>query len=203
MINNELKEYLNNNILPQYDKFDKGHNRDHILAVAAGTMELAEQYDVNRDMLYTAALFHDLGLSEGRDTHHITSARMLKNDSFIKKIFSTEEILIIAESIEDHRASAKSEPRSIYGKILSSADRLIEPDTIIRRSFYHSEVVSPHFSTEEHINAIYNHITNKYSEGGYLKMPIITKRNAEGLAQLRELHRDEKSFKEYCAKLLF
>ena len=30
MINKELKEYIKNNIFPEYNKNDEGHNLDHI-----------------------------------------------------------------------------------------------------------------------------------------------------------------------------
>ncbi len=201
-INHELKLYLEKNILPQYDNFDKGHKQDHIIAVIEGVVELCESYDVNIDMLYTAAMFHDLGLYEGREHHHLVSARMLKEDKFVTSYFSPNQIEVIAEAIEDHRASAKSNPRSIYGVILSSADRLIIPNSIILRSFYHSENISPELSLDEHCEVLLSHIKRKYGEGGYLRMPITTKRNAEGLSKLRELISNEQQFLVYCKNVI-
>ncbi len=202
MINIELKRYLEQEILPQYDNYDKGHNRDHILEVANGSLELANNREVNLDMVYTAAIFHDIGLCEGRDIHHLASAKMLRSDNFISNYFSATNLEIIAQAIEDHRASSKESPRSIYGEILSSADRIINLDTIILRSFYHSEKHCPHYSTIEHINRIYNHIQDKYGEGGYLKIPILTKRNKEALQHLRAMIVNQDEFKDYCSNLL-
>ncbi len=38
------------------------------------------------------------------------------------------------EAVEDHRASTDHEPRSLYGKIVAEADRIIDPDTTLRRT---------------------------------------------------------------------
>ena len=42
----------------------------------------------------------------------------------------------IKDAIEDHRASSNHEPRTIYGRIVSTADRtIIDIDNTIRRSY--------------------------------------------------------------------
>ncbi len=194
-MNNNLRTYLHNTILPQYDTYDKGHNREHILDVVQGVEELSIGRNLNEDMLHTAAVFHDLGLIEGRDTHHLSSARMLREDTVIAQHFTPEQTEIIAQAIEDHRASAKTPPRTIYGEILSSADRIIDPETIIRRSFYHNEKHHPNCTIEENIDLIYKHIVNKYGHGGYLKIPILTEKNRTGLQRLRNMLQSEQDFK--------
>ncbi len=201
-VSKKLKFYLDYTILRRYDSYDKGHNRDHIEEVAEGVLELAVGRNVDCNMLYTAAIFHDLGLCEGRETHHISSARMLREDSFINEFFTSEQVETIAEAIEDHRASAKNPPRSIYGEILSSADRVIDPDKIILRSFYHSEKYHPELTLEGHIDRIYQHIVEKYGEGGYLRVPILTERNRQGLQRLREMITNEEAFKGCIRKVL-
>lgn len=202
MINKNLEEYLLTEILPRYDSYDKGHNRDHILEVVGGAMELAANYEVDLDMVYTSAMYHDLGLVEGRDIHHLASAKMLRADEFLTGFFTDEEIEIIAEAIEDHRASAKSAPRSIYGEILSSADRIIEVDKIITRTYYHGLKHYEGITFDEQIERIFSHISEKYGDGGYLKVPILTEKNRTNLERLREMVRDEKAFKNYCTQLI-
>lgn len=201
-VNKELRVYCEEHILPQYDNYDKGHNRDHIYDVIEGVMELAPGYDVNVDILYAAAVFHDLGLSEGRATHHTTSSRRVGEDAFIRSYFTPEQITIIAEAVEDHRASAKHAPRSIYGTILSSADRLIVPEKIIMRAFYY-RAEPPHYElSSEVLNDIQKHISEKYGVGGYLRIPILTERNKQGLAFLRNLLRNSDSFMKYCKEII-
>ncbi len=195
----KLKQYLEEKILPCYDSYDKGHNREHILEVVRGAMELAQGREVNIEMVITSAYFHDLGLCEGREIHHLASAKILRNDLYINQYFTPAQIDIIAEAIEDHRASAKSNPRSIYGEILSSADRIIKLDTIIIRSYYHSEKHYPHFTFSEHIERMHNHISNKYGENGYLRVPILTENNRQELQNLRTKLSNPIEFREYCA----
>ncbi len=196
-----LHKYLNHTILPIYDTYDKGHNRTHILDVVNGVYELAQLFpNVNIEMLHTAAIFHDIGIPQGRDTHHLTSAKLLRQDSFINTYFSPDDVETIAQAIEDHRASSPIPPRTIYGEILSSADRIIDTNTIIIRSYYHNEKHYPDLSIDDNIELIHKHITAKYGHGGYLTIPIITQRNQLGLDQLRALLSDSDYFKTYCRK---
>ena len=117
-------EYVVNFILPQYDKFDSAHQREHADMVIRQSIELAEKLDVNVNIAYATAAFHDLGLINGREFHHVDSAKIVREDKMFPKWFSDEEINIIAEAVEDHRASAKNPPRSIYGRIVAEADRI-------------------------------------------------------------------------------
>ena len=52
-----------------------------------------------------------------------TIQQYLKENELYEGVNWSRKLKIIKEAIEDHRASAKNEPRSIYGKIVSTADR--------------------------------------------------------------------------------
>ena len=41
---------------------------------------------------------------------------------------------MIGEAVEDHRASLPYEPRSLYGKIISEADRDLDFERILKRT---------------------------------------------------------------------
>lgn len=194
----ELKQYA----FPIYDQFDAGHRRQHALDVIDASMELAKGFDVDVEMVFVAALYHDLGLQQGRELHHIVSAQILRNDPRITSHFSAEQVEIIAQAIEDHRASSATPPRSLYGRILASADRVIDMDTIILRSFYHSQKHSPELALHLHIHRTYDHILEKYGTGGYLTIPILTKQNEEALSRLRTLLEDKPSFGLYMRHVL-
>ncbi len=73
-------------------------------------------------MVYTVAAYHDLGHHIDGKNHEKVSAEMLLADENLREFFSEEEIRIMTEAVYDHRASMEGEPRSIYGKIVSSAD---------------------------------------------------------------------------------
>ena len=112
----ELIEHIESEILPRYDSFDKAHDRRHALTVISQSLQLAQHYDVDIAMVYTIAAYHDLGLEKDRKTHHTESARIVRNNEKLKEFFTQEQIEVIADAVEDHRASNKdcpiSSPRS-------------------------------------------------------------------------------------------
>ena len=79
-IHPDLQQYIETEIIPRYDHFDKAHQRDHVMMVIQQSMELAEKLDVDADMVYAIAAFHDTGLCEGREHHHEISARIVRED---------------------------------------------------------------------------------------------------------------------------
>lgn len=187
MINNELREYIEREILPRYDHFDTAHRRDHVDMVISAALHLAEHYDVDIDMVYTVAAYHDTGLVEGREHHHSASRRIILSDSKLRRWFTSEQIATIADAAEDHRASSKHEPRNIYGRIVAEADRVIDPDTIIRRTIQFTLTHHPELDKEEGYLRMVEHLHEKYDHGGYLKLWIEESENAKRLAALREI----------------
>lgn len=47
-----LREYVEREIIPRYDGFDAGHRRDHVMTVITQSVELAQYYDVDINMVY-------------------------------------------------------------------------------------------------------------------------------------------------------
>ena len=200
-VNAELKAYVEKEIIPLYDNFDKGHRRDHVNTVIAQALELSRYYPVDVNMIYAAAAFHDTGLCKGRETHHTESARIIRADSNLPRWFTSEQIDIIADAAEDHRASAKREPRTIYGKIVAEADRIIVPETIILRAIQYSVSNFPEYSREEHWVRTSGHIKDKDAEGGYLKLWIPESPNAGRLQDLHKLIADETALRQVFDRL--
>ena len=187
----ELRTYIESEILPLYLGFDRAHGPEHARAVIDRSLALAEIYGLDLDMVYTAAAYHDTGLSEGRERHHLVSGRIIRNDRSLRNWFNEEQIETIAQAAEDHRASAEREPRSIYGRILAEADRQIDPELTIRRTVQYGLSHYPEMDKEEHWHRMVEHLNAKYAEGGYLKLLIPESDNAARLAELRELMRNE------------
>ena len=187
----ELQEYIENRIIPMYDGFDAGHGRDHARSVVDEALRLAGFYDVNPDMVYAAAAYHDTGLSVDRKTHHMESGRIIREDRELRRWFSEPQIEVIAQAAEDHRASSDHEPRSIYGKIVAEADRQIIPESIILRTVQYGFKHYPELDKEGHWRRTCEHMAEKYDVGGYLKLWIPESRNAEGLSRLREIIHDK------------
>lgn len=187
-----LKEYIESEIIPRYDNFDGAHRRDHVRSVIGQSQELSRYYDVNPEILYAAAAYHDLGLCEGREKHHLVSGRIIREDKMLLNWFSVEEIEVIAEAAEDHRASNETPPRSIYGKIIAESDRLIDPETVIRRTVQYGFAHYPQMNREQMWERTLTHLQKKYGYGGYLKLWIPESSNSCRLEELRKIIADEK-----------
>ena len=186
-----LIEYINNTIIPRYAVFDAAHQESHIHKVIEQALALAKHYDVDSDILLVAAAFHDLGLIEGREQHHLASGRIIRSDSNLRKWLSPQQIEIAAQAAEDHRASAKEMPRSIYGRIIAEADRQIDPETVIRRTVQYGFCHYPEMNRKQMRERAFAHLEEKYGEDGYLKLWIPESPNADKLAELRRIIADK------------
>lgn len=201
MINKEIKKYIETMIIPKYADFDKGHNLEHVKTVIEESLNLAKSCGVNLDYAYVIAAYHDLGLSDGREFHHITSGKILEADMTLQQWFSPDEIKLMKEAVEDHRASSKNPPRSIYGKIVAEADRDINPLKIIKRTIQYSIAHSPSPDKEHHWNNLLNHMAEKYAEGGYMKLWFENSKNSERLKELRKIIANQNNLRNIFLKL--
>ena len=203
----DIDSYIYEVIVPKYSVFDAAHREDHARAVIDNAMRLLDKMPewlegqcnvdeqwlvpVDRDVLKMAAACHDLGLINGRDRHHMDSGEIIRNDINLHKWFSEDEIEMIARAAEDHRASGDSEPRSIYGKLVAEADRLIDQETIIRRTLQFGLRHYPELGQEGHIARAISHLKEKYGRGGYLKLWIPWSDNASTLNALQDIIADD------------
>lgn len=181
----ELRTYIEQEIIPRYDGFDAGHRRDHVLTVIEQSLNLAQYYDVDIDMIYAIAAYHDTGLVAGREHHHVVSGEIMRNDVRLREWFDDSQIEVMADAVVDHRASNSREPRSIYGKIVAEADRIIDGATIVRRTIQYGLSHYPEMDKARQYERFVEHINEKYAEGGYLKLWIPQSPNAERLQEFR------------------
>ena len=183
----DLVEFIETQILPKYAAFDRAHNMEHVTRVIRSSLELSKMTGADINMVYTIAAYHDLGMSGHRADHHLRGGKILAADARLKKWFSPEQIKIMKEAVEDHRASASRAPRSIYGKIVAEADRDIDTDTVIRRTIQFGLANYPELEKEGHWQRLREHMKNKYSKEGYMKLWIPNSPNAKKLNELRNL----------------
>ena len=191
MIREELKAYIEREILSRYDSFDAAHRRDHADVVVNRSVELAERLGADVEMAYVIAAYHDMGLAVGREVHHMESKRILLADSVLRRWFTEEDIATMGDAVEDHRASSKQPPRTIYGRIVAEADRLIEPRTILRRTVQFTLTHHPDLDKEEGYARLVEHMREKYDYGGYLRLWIEESENAQRLEELRRIIADK------------
>ena len=187
MVRAEIIEYVEREISPRYDGFDLSHRRDHVTTVIEASVRYARIYGVDVEMAYVIAAYHDTGLEFGREKHHSESKRIMLEDGKLREWFSREQIEIMADAAEDHRASSKSEPRTIYGRIVAEADRVIVPESIIRRTIQFTLTHHPTLNREEGYNRLLEHLGEKYDYGGYLRLWLPESDNAQRLEELRQI----------------
>lgn len=200
MVTPAIIAYVEQEILPRYDHFDAAHQRNHADEVIERSLALAKHYEVNNDMVYAIAAYHDTGLCQGRDMHHLVSGRIIREDTKLREWFDETQIETMAQAAEDHRASSGHEPRSIYGKIVAEADRLISPEKVIRRTIQFTQDHFPEYDKEQQYQRFREHLMEKYSDTGYLKLWLPESENAPRLEELRKIIRDEHKMREAFEK---
>lgn len=206
-INRELQAYIENNIFPEYEKNEKGHGIEHIKYVIERSFQLVKEnsLDVNPNMVYTIASYHDIGHHIDSKNHEIISADIMSKDKNLSRFFTKNELVTIKEAIEDHRASAKDDPRSIYGRIVSSADRNNKVEDCLRRTYTYGKKLNPDATDEELFLRAYDVLVNKFGEDGYAKFYFKDTQYENFLRELRELLKDKEKYidtqREYIKKL--
>ena len=194
-INEKLKEYIKNNIFPEYQKNDQGHDLKHINYVINRSIKFADTIpSINYDIVYTVASYHDIGHHINPKIHEIVSAEIMYKDINLKEFFSEEERITIKEAIEDHRASSDHEPRSIYGKIVSTADRNNTVEACLRRSYSYNKKLHPEYSEEQVFENCHYHLNDKFGKNGYAKFFFKDEEYEKFLSDIRKLLSDKDKF---------
>lgn len=207
MIPETLRQYVEDEIIPRYAQFDAAHRMDHARMVIEQSAQIVDNINaagtttVRHDIAYIIAACHDLGLCEGRDTHHIVSARIIRADRQLLRWFTPDEISLIADAAEDHRASAQHAPRTIYGRIVAEADRFIDPEVIIRRTIQFGLDHYPDLPVEGHYQRTLEHLREKYGDGGYLNLWFPDSPNAARLEALRVIIRQPEQLRPIFDRL--
>jgi len=183
----DLMEFVERNILPRYSAFDAAHNMEHVMHVIKASGKLARKMGADVNMAYAIAAYHDLGLEGPRAIHHITGGKILRADKRLEKWFTRQQIEIMVQAVEDHRASASRAPRSIYGKIVAEADRDLQPETVFKRTVQFGLDHYPEKNAQEHWERFYEHIKQKYSASGYIHLWILGSENEKNLNELRAI----------------
>ena len=170
LINKDIIKHVDEHVFPVYNNNDLSHGLKHILDVINRAFELKINLKMNLDsnMIYVIAAYHDIGRHINDEDHEIVSAKIFLKDTKIKKFFSDEKNKLIVEAIEDHRASLKREPRSIYGKLISSADRNSKIEQPFIRTHQYSLTHTPNLNLEQKIKRAYDVLKNKFDkDAGY------------------------------------
>lgn len=201
-VSKDLVKYIRENIFPEYAKNDKGHGILHILEVIRRSFELKDSLHLDHlddDMIFAIAACHDNGKYIDHKIHEkIAAERFYNNDDF-KRFFTDDQRKTIKEAIEDHRSSFEDVPRSDYGKLISSADRNSTIDIVFIRSFFVGQDRTPNMTMNEFLDYTLNRLRNRYSEEDSENMFFEDKIYSKFLSDMRDLLKNDKSFKDrYC-----
>lgn len=198
----DIMQFVETQILPRYTDFGESHGLRHVNRVIKNALKLAHITGADIDMVYVIAAYHDLGMNGPRAIHHITGGKILMADNRLKRWFSKEQIAIMKEAVEDHRASSSRQPRSIYGKIVAEADRDIEAHEIFRRAILYAKENNPNVDKEQLWELFANHMDEKYSVHGYIKLWIPNSPNERELKLLRETIEDKAQLRQEFENIL-
>ena len=196
-INHELKKHIEEKIFPRYEKY-YAHGMMHINAVIDNMMMLANYYDLNKNMAYVIACYHDSGLSVDRENHEKESGKILANDKELKKYFTSDEILIMKEAVEDHRGSRKTRPRNFYGECISDSDRDFDISILARRQINTTLKCYTNIKTfDEHFERCYKYICSRINSNGVFNLWT----NNPVLIERRDKFQKDYLNKEYARKI--
>lgn len=164
--------------------------------VIENSLDIAKNYNVNLDIVYAIAAYHDIGLKFGRQGHESASRKIIEADFVLKTFFTDNEIKTIAQAAEDHRASLPYEPRSLYGKIISEADRDINFERLLSRTILYSLDHYPDYVKEDTFEQVYAHMIEKYGPSGRIKLWLEYEPNVENLKKVHATLADETAFRK-------
>lgn len=168
LVKEELVKYVEENIMKFYDLNGEAHGREHVKYVLNRANEISKNYcGINYDILYIVVIYHDIGDHIDRKNHEKVSAKMMMEDTYLDSFFTKDEKNLIKEAIEDHRSSKGMIPRSLYGKILASADKNIDVDMYFKRALLYNFEHYPNSTKQQLLDMCYEHAINKFGKNGY------------------------------------
>lgn len=202
-LNQELINYIEEEIFPIYDTFDKGHDLNHIRAVIERALELAKKIDgISINIVYASAALHDIGIQVQRKNHAFYSGVFVEQNQELKRFFNNDEITLIKEAVEDHSTSKGIEPRSIYGKIVCDADKDNDLETSLLRAYEFTKKYYPEYSEEECIRNVFEQLSFKFGENGKVRFWINDEKQQEFLNRMNHLANNEEEFNEAIKSII-
>ncbi len=119
ILQNQVKTMMANN--------DPAHDFEHVLRVYANAEKICIKEKVEKKLVLTSALLHDIvsfHKTNKRSKTSSTKSAIKAKKILLKLNYSSYEIKIITDAIENHSFSKNKKPITIEGKILQDADRL-------------------------------------------------------------------------------
>ena len=106
---------------------DLAHDFEHVMRVYNNAQKISKKEKANQKLVLSAALLHDIvSYPKSNSRSKLSSLESANKSKLILKEFdfTSEEITIVSDAIEDHSFSQNKIPQTLEGKILQDADRL-------------------------------------------------------------------------------
>ena len=190
-VNLEIMNFVERDILPRYNAFGHSHGIVHVQRVIRNALALVPATGADIDMVYVIAAYHDLGMEGPRAIHHITGGKILAADARLRRWFSPDQLRVMKEAVEDHRASASHAPRSVYGMIVAEADRDLEPQVVFSRTIEYGLENYRELDRQAQWERFASHMDSKYGANGYIKLWIPNSPNEKRIKTLRDIIADK------------
>ena len=171
-VNQELLKFLQYDVLPDYLRIiDRAHSLEHILDVCKNYLILAEDMGLNYDIILTAVIYHDIGLTADfrnliladKNEHYYSSYESLKEDehALLELGLTRKQIQLIEIAILEMGLDRKSSP---YSTLLADADKISElnPTYLIKKTSNHIVAMYTYKPINQLVNRIYRSIYEKY-----------------------------------------
>lgn len=200
-VNLEIMNFVERDILPRYNAFGHSHGLVHVQRVIRNALALVPATGADIDMVYVIAAYHDLGMEGPRAIHHITGGKILAADARLRRWFSPEQLRVMKEAVEDHRASASHAPRSVYGMIVAEADRDLEPQVVFSRTIEYGLENYREFDRQAQWERFASHMDSKYGANGYIKLWIPNSPNEKRIKTLRDIIADKARLRQVFDEL--
>lgn len=124
---NLFLEHLNRNRMAEADRIFCGHGMEHFLDVAriAYLLNLEERLGIEKEIIYAAALVHDLGkhLQYEKGIPHEGAGAQIAAQILPECGFTGKETDVIVSAVRTHREETVKEQKNLNG-ILYRADKL-------------------------------------------------------------------------------
>lgn len=158
---------------------DPAHQLGHVFDVCVRAKEIFEHFeeiegltDLDRRIVYHAALMHDLGCRFNRADHHIIGYGLVYEyiNRYCPGMYGPDILRQIAVCVLEHRSSNKRKPTTLLSEIISVADTSVpDIDVYFKRAlqFRISGVEESYGSDEEIITSCIEHIQDKFGDDGY------------------------------------
>ena len=202
----DVKDYIKNQIKPQYKNFDKAHNISHFYFVTKNCVNYGKELikrgmDINIEIAYVVGALHDIGISIEREGHAKHSGEIVRADHNLKKFYSETEIEMIAQAVEDHSSHLEYEPRNIYGKIVADADRNNSVYLVFSRPLKFGLKYEAENDKQTHVDKAFEFVKSKFGRNGYVKYWLDIPQTTKEQQKIWELLDNEIVCKAYLSGL--